>query len=105
MSVTLDITPEQLALVRTILAAHVPADVEVLVFGSRAKGTAKRFSDLNLALKGSSALDQRILNSLADAFEQSELPWRVDLVDYHSLVPSFLAAVQADLRPLTIHSG
>jgi predicted nucleotidyltransferase len=100
VSVELDIAPEHLAQVRAILAAHLPLDVEVLVFGSRARGGAKRFSDLDLALKGTRVLDQSLLGQLADAFETSALPWRVDLVDYHKLTPEFLSAIRADLTPL-----
>ncbi len=100
MSAVLDIAPEYLAQVRAILTAHLPSDVEVLVFGSRVRGGAKRFSDLDLALKGAGPLDPALLGNLADAFETSTLPWRVDLVDYHLLTPEFLGAIRADLTPL-----
>jgi len=100
VSAALDIAPEHLAQVRAILASHLPAGVEVLVFGSRARGSAKRFSDLDLALKGAGPLDPDLLNRLADAFETSALPWRVDLVDYHRLTPEFLGAICGDLTPI-----
>jgi uncharacterized protein len=100
VSAGLDIAPEHLAEVRAILAAHLPAGVEVLVFGSRARGGAKRFSDLDLALKGEGPLDPSLLSKLADAFEVSALPWRVDLVDHHRLTPEFLDAIRADLTLL-----
>lgn len=41
-----------------------------------------------------------ILARLADAFEDSSLPWRVDLVDYHVLSPAFREAVEADFVQL-----
>ena len=100
MSAELDIAPEHLAQVRAILAAHLPAGIEVLVFGSRERVDAKPFSDLDLALKGACTLDPALLGQLADAFETSALPWRVDLVDYHRLTPEFLGAIRADLTPL-----
>jgi predicted nucleotidyltransferase len=100
VSAVLDIAPEHLAEVRSILAAHLPAGVEVLVFGSRARGGAKRFSDLDLALRGEAPLDPGLLSKLADAFEVSALPWRVDLVDYHMLSPEFLGTIHADLTTL-----
>lgn len=100
MNRRLDIDPAQLAQVRQIIDQHVPEDVEVLVFGSRARGGAKRYSDLDLALRAEGPLEPGILGGLADAFEESSLPWRVDLVDYNALSPEFLAAVQADMTPL-----
>lgn len=100
MSGLLDIDPDHLAQVRALLNANLPGNVQVMVFGSRARGNAKRFSDLDLALKGTSALDLALLGQLADAFETSALPWRVDLVDYHALTPAFLRAIEADLVTL-----
>lgn len=100
MTRAIDIAPEHLAQVQAILARHLPAGVEVLVFGSRARGGAKRFSDLDLALKDVGPLDPTVMEHLVDAFEESSLPWRVDLVDYHALTPAFLSAVEVDLTPL-----
>lgn len=100
MTRAIDIAPEHLAQVQAILARHLPAGVEVLVFGSRARGGAKRFSDLDLALKDVGPLDPTVMAHLVDAFEESSLPWRVDLVDYYALTPAFLSAVEVDLTPL-----
>jgi predicted nucleotidyltransferase len=100
MSAVLDIAPEHLAEVQAILALHLPSNVQVLVFGSRARGGAKMFSDLDLALKSAGPLDPALQGQLADAFETSMLPWRVDLVDYHALTPEFLSAIRSDLTPL-----
>lgn len=104
MTRAIDIAPEHLAQVRAILADHLPASVEVLVFGSRARGGAKRFSDLDLALKDVGPLDPAVMAHLVDAFEESSLPWRVDLVDYHLLASEFLNAVRADLTVLDVRS-
>ena len=45
----IDLEPQHLQVVQHILSEHVP-ECEVRVFGSRANGTARRFSDLDLAL-------------------------------------------------------
>lgn len=45
------ISPHHLEIVKAILRKHVP-DREVYYFGSRATGTAKKFSDLDLAVIG-----------------------------------------------------
>jgi predicted nucleotidyltransferase len=105
MSAGLDIALEHLAEVRAILDAHLPPGVEVLVFGSRARGGAKRFSDLDLALKATGPLDPRLIGRLADAFETSALPWRVDVVDLSTLSPGFLQAIRPDLTPLPRAAG
>ena len=47
----IDLAPEQLAIVRRLLATYVP-ECEVRAFGSRVTWTAKPHSDLDLALFG-----------------------------------------------------
>ena len=69
------------AKVLTILRAHLPADVRIHVFGSRATGKAKPWSDLDLVLEGDAPLPLSLLAKLAEAFDKSVLPWKVDLVD------------------------
>ena len=49
MAKTLDITPENLQIVQQILQQHIP-HYPVWAFGSRTKGTAKPYSDLDLAV-------------------------------------------------------
>lgn len=85
--------PEHLALVRSILDAHVP-NATVWVFGSRARGTAKPTSDLDLALVGSERVDSKILGNLRDAFEESALPMKVDVVDWGQTSPSFRKIIE-----------
>jgi predicted nucleotidyltransferase len=48
-----------------------------IYFGSRVQGTAKPFSDLDLAVMGDVPLDFRQLADLKDAFAESDLPWLI----------------------------
>lgn len=84
----IDLSPAQLQEVRGILAAHVP-DRTVWAFGSRVTGRAKPFSDLDLAVLGDVPLDFRTLSSLKDAFAESDLTIRVDVVDWAATDESF----------------
>ena len=84
-----DIRPDHLAIVQDILRAHLPAEFEVWVFGSRATWTTKDSSDLDLALTGPSKLDSRIKGDLEIAFEESDLPCTVDIVDLNAVSPEF----------------
>lgn len=77
----IDLRPEHLQIVREILRRRVP-DVEVWVFGSRSRGAAKPHSDLDLALIGQVPLDGTLLTDLAEDFSESDLPFRVDVVDW-----------------------
>lgn len=77
----LDLAPAHLTEVRRLLRLHVPGR-SVLAFGSRVQETAKPFSDLDLAVMGEVPLDFRTLAALKDAFAESNLPFRVDVVDW-----------------------
>ncbi|MFM7783064.1 MAG: nucleotidyltransferase domain-containing protein, partial [Gammaproteobacteria bacterium] len=67
--------------VRAILRAHVPGH-EVWAFGSRARRCAKRYSDLDLVIVGLQPLSLDVLAALNEAFADSDLPWKVDVVDW-----------------------
>ncbi|RDU65273.1 nucleotidyltransferase domain-containing protein [Helicobacter didelphidarum] len=62
-----------------ILSTH-KAISQVLLFGSRSKGTHKRASDIDLALKGEISLS--LIATLKNEFEESDLPFFFDIVDY-----------------------
>src|SRR3990167_10843625 len=75
----IDVRPDQWRIVRDILQKHVP-HLEVWAFGSRVKGNAKPYSDLDLAIISLQPLPMTVSAALADDFSESDLPWRVDVV-------------------------
>jgi predicted nucleotidyltransferase len=79
---TIDLKAHELDIVRRILAEHMPKSV-VRVFGSRVDGRAKPYSDLDLAVDVARSLTLSELARLEEAFEESSLPFRVDVVDWH----------------------
>ena len=84
----IDLKPDSARLVATILQDHVP-ECEVRAFGSRANGTAREYSDLDLAVVGDGPLDGSVLGRLQAAFEESRLPMRVDVHDWHTIPDRF----------------
>ena len=93
-------TPEQLRIIRGILAAHAPG-VEARAFGSRVDGTPKDYSDLDLALVGSAKLDTALMGRLREAFEESDIPFRVDIMDWHSISGEFQKIILHKYEVLT----
>ena len=77
----LDVEPRHWAMVDHILARYAPG-LEVWAFGSRTKGAAKPHSDLDLAVITSRPMPIAQSARLSEAFSESDLPWRVDLVDW-----------------------
>jgi type I restriction enzyme S subunit len=84
----IDLKPAHLAEVKRILQEHA-LGCEVRVFGSRLNGTAGKNSDLDLVLVGKGLLDWRMLESIKDAFAESDLPFRVEVQDWHTISDSF----------------
>lgn len=91
----IDLRPADWVIVRDILARFVP-DYDVLAFGSRARRDAKRYSDLDLALRGTGPLPATRMSALREAFGDSDLPFKVDIADLARAEPNFRAAVLRD---------
>lgn len=89
----IDISPADEAIVNEILKKYVPK-CEVRVFGSRHTWTAKSYSDLDLAIVGDVRLDKKVLYALQEAFEESELNFRVDVLDWHAISDEFRAIIE-----------
>jgi predicted nucleotidyltransferase len=84
----IDIRPEHWRIILDILQTHIP-DYTVWAFGSRVKGAARPYSDLDLALISEEPLPIGVRAALAEALSESDLPWKVDLVDWATISPSF----------------
>ena len=91
----IDLNPHHLKTVKRILAEHLP-DCEVRAFGSRATWTAWEYSDLDLAVVSPEPLDRRTSANLREAFEESDLPIRVDVVDWATLTDGFRQVIEGD---------
>ena len=97
----IDVAPRHMRTIRYILARHVPG-CEVRAFGSRVCGTARDYSDLDLAVVGEKKLDFDTMRLLKEAFEESNLPFRVDLLDWHALSANFRKVIEAGYEVLSL---
>ena len=89
----LDLRPDHWAIVCEILRRYVP-DRKVLAFGSRATWTAKEHSDLDLAILGDAPLSLEETSALAESFTESDLPFKVDLVDWTKIDETFRSIIR-----------
>ena len=103
MTSPVDIRPDHLEIVQAILREHLPMGIKVWVFGSRANWSTKDSSDLDLALEGESKLSHKVLGALKDAFEDSSLPYTVDIVDLNRIGDSFKQIVESQRMPLSLN--
>lgn len=97
----IDLRPDHLEIVRMLLREHVPG-CEVRAFGSRYKGGARNASDLDLAVVGAERLPPRQIARLKEAFEESILPMRVDVLDWHAITPEFQGVIDAGFEVIQV---
>ena len=67
--------------IRTIFSNYQQVD-KAIVYGSRAMGNFKVGSDIDIALMGDS-LDLSVLQHIAGQFEDSSIPYKVDLLIFN----------------------
>ena len=84
----IDLSPQHLAELVSILRIYVP-NCEIRAFGSRVNRKAVRYSDLDLAIYSDHAIDQNTIWQLEEAFSDSDLPFMVDVLDWHCLSDQF----------------
>ena len=82
------VSPAEMEIILAIIKKHVP-DCDVLAFGSRFKGTHRESSDLDLAIVGKSKLGLSLIGSIREDFMESDIPFKVDILDYHTISPAF----------------
>lgn len=100
MTTPIDIRADHLRIVHDVLARRLPDGVRVWVFGSRATWATKDSSDLDLALEGDGEIPARSLSELESAFEDSDLPYAVDVVDVKRIAARFRELVTQQRVPL-----
>jgi predicted nucleotidyltransferase len=88
---SLKIEPSHLKIVQDILDQYLETSMIIWVFGSRAKGRVKPFSDLDLVLESTTGLpvEENKMIDVKNAFEESDLPWKVDVLDWNKITSDF----------------
>jgi len=90
-----DLRPDHLEIVKRILAERVP-EYQVRSFGSRTRWTAKDTSDLDLVVMTDAPLDLVHLADLREDFSESDLPFRVDVLDWAATGVEFREIIEQD---------
>ncbi len=97
----LDVESKHFKIITNILKELVPS-AKVFVFGSRAKkNKAKPYSDLDIALDcNGKNIDLSTLARLGSAFEQTTIPYTIDIVDLNGISEEFKNNIKHDLLEL-----
>lgn len=79
-----------------VLDALAGYRVRVYLFGSSAAGTARRASDVDVAVEPDEVLPPGVLARLREALEESTVPYDVDVVDLSLAGPDFRERVRRE---------
>jgi predicted nucleotidyltransferase len=93
----IDISEKQFSIIRQILDTFLP-EREVMVFGSRTTNNTKPYSDLDIVIMGINPVDFRTLALLKDAFAESDLPFRIDVLQWCKINPEFKRVILPQLE-------
>ncbi len=76
--------------------------IDVWIFGSRARGTHRRYSDVDIVIstKAGAAFTHRQKLDLQDAIEDSDFPYKVEWVLEPDIYPPYRPGIQADRKML-----
>ncbi len=87
ITASIDISAEQRQILLDLLSKYL-ANTKVWAFGSRVKWTTRSNSDLDLVVFSSPEQDSQV-SALKEALEESNLPFRVDLLVWDKLPENF----------------
>jgi predicted nucleotidyltransferase len=77
-----------------LLRRYIPG-VRALVYGSRAGGKPRKYSDIDLVVFTNDE-QARAVNDLREALDDSSIPYRVDLWEWSKTPHTWRAAIEAN---------
>ncbi len=91
------INSNHLTITKNILKKNIPSTTLIWIFGSRVSPNHKPYSDLDIALQNSDnkSISLKTLASIKADFINSDLPWKVDVIDYNSISGVFKQNIDA----------
>jgi len=92
-----EISDEYLSALKTLVLKHMKSHkAKVFLFGSRAKGTAGRFSDFDIGILPIDTIPHTVFADLRERIEESSIPYQVDVVDLSQTDDAFKEKVMSE---------
>jgi hypothetical protein len=88
----LNLSEKDLNIIKLILSNY---PYQFYAFGSRVKGKQKRYSDLDLCYKDD--IPDAVISKIYEEFEESNLPFKVELLNWNRCDPDFQKSIEKDL--------
>lgn len=76
--------------IKRIIFKHLsPKEYKIFVYGSRATGRTRKWSDWDIGVIGKTELPLSTLSGISTELEESDLPVNVDVVDFAHVTERF----------------
>lgn len=85
------------AYIRLMLKEHIPSQVRIYLYGSRAQGDHRWNSDYDLWIDAD--ISRKVIAEMSDRLEESFVPFRVDIVTTPQLKGRFAELVKQEAMP------
>jgi type I restriction enzyme S subunit len=99
MKLKFDISKDEYKIIAEILGKYLESNQKIYIFGSRAKNETKYNSDLDLAIE---KIDRKKLIKIKNEFEESRLPYKVDILELNSVSEDFRKRVKKEMKEFPI---
>jgi predicted nucleotidyltransferase len=91
----IQLTTKQIRFIKKTLQNLFPKS-QFYAFGSRAKKIAKRYSDLDVLIASPKKPSLLALSELEEILTESDLPFKVDIIDNHRVSAEFLKKIEQE---------
>ncbi len=93
-----DLEEKYIFFIKSILDKYLK-DYELFLFGSRAKGNARKYSDIDIAISAND-FSEEIKNQITFELENSTLPYKVDIADLNNISKTFKNSIKNSMIKL-----
>ncbi len=83
----IDLSQKILNILKTEIKKELP-ECKILIFGSRVRGNAKKYSDVDIALIDSERIPTKVLMRLVETLNP-KIDYAIDIIDYNSVSNEF----------------
>lgn len=91
----IDLEKEYITFIKNTVSEYLK-EYKLYIFGSRVKKRAKEYSDIDIAID-SQEFSPAIKSRLEFAFEDSTIPYEIDIVDLNNISTRFKNLIKDDL--------
>ena len=98
----IDLTDQELKYIKSQISKNLK-NCTASLFGSRVSGNSRKTSDLDICVRSSSGEPMPFiaLGDLREVFQESSLPFFVDIVDYYAMLEEFRKVALKNEYPLS----